>query len=146
MAALQTFDQALSDSAVSDRDAWSDDGVVRLGELAAKLSDEELSLVRTILPDRPLIWQKHCAQVLGWARRGEAVEVLIDLVDRAPQDVDLAALESLSEFDPELLTPAQTGRIVAAIEALLARPLGPLHQVLLEKFLTRLRSAGTATE
>jgi hypothetical protein len=142
MAPLQTFDQALSDSAVSDRDAWSDDGVVRLGELAAKLSDEELALLRTIWPDRPLLWQRHCAQVLGWARRGEAVEILTDLVDRAPPDVALAALESLSEFDPELLTPAQAARIVAAIEALLARPVAPLHQVLLEKFLTRLRSAG----
>ena len=68
----------------------------------------------------------------------------MDPVDRAQQDVALAALESLSEFDPELLTVAQRGRIVAAIEALLARPLPPLHQVLLEKFLTKLRSTGAA--
>ena len=32
MASLQTFDQALSDSAAADRDAWSDDGVVSVGE------------------------------------------------------------------------------------------------------------------
>lgn len=144
MASLQTFDQALSDSATADRDAWSDDGVVLVGELAAKLSDEDLALLRVIWPDRPLLWQKHCAQVLGWARRAEAVEILMDLVDRAPQDVALAAVESLSEFNPEVLTPTQTGRIVAAIEALLARSLAPLHQVLLEKFLTKLRSAGAA--
>ena len=144
MAVLQDFDQALSASAAADRDAWSDDGVVVAGEFAAKLSDEELALVRVIWPDRPLLWQKHCAQVLGFARHAEAIEILTELVDRAPQDVALAALESLSEFDPGLLNPVQTSRLVAAIEALLARPLAPLHQALLEKFLTSLRSAGVA--
>ena len=146
MATLQTFDQALSASTAAARDAWSDDGVVAVGELAAKLSDEELALLRVILPDRPLLWQKHCAQVLGWARHGEAIEILMDLVDRAPQDVALAALESLSEFDPGLLTPVQTSRIVAAIEALLARPLAPLHHALLEKFLVTLRSVRAAAK
>ena len=34
----------------------------------------------------------------------------------------------------------------AAIQALLARPLAPLHQALLEEFLTRLRSAGAAAQ
>jgi hypothetical protein len=144
MATLQTFDQALSDSVAANRNAWSDDGVVVVGELAAKLSDEELTLLRVIWPDRPLLWQKHCAQVLGSARRGEAIEILMDLVDRAPQDVALAALESLSEFDRELFRPEQTSHIVVAIHALLARPLPPLHQALLEKFLTTLRSADAA--
>jgi hypothetical protein len=97
-----------------------------------------------IWPDRPLAWQKHCAQVLGWVRRGEAIEILMEMVDRGPQAVALDALESLSEFDPELLGPEEAGRIVAAIQALLAHPLAPLHQVLLEKFLARLRSAGAA--
>jgi hypothetical protein len=145
MATLQDFDQALSASAAADRDAWSDDGVVAVGALAARLSAEELALLRVIWPDRPLLWQKHCAQVLGSARRGEALEILMDLVDRAPQDVALAALESLSEFDPVLFQPEQTRRIIAAIQALLARPLAPLHQVLLEKLLATLRSAGSAT-
>lgn len=97
-----------------------------------------------IWPGRPLTWQKHCAQVLGWVRRGEAIEILMDMVGRGPKAVALDALELLSEFDPELLAPEQTGRIVKAIEALLARPLAPLHQLLLEKFLTALRSTGAA--
>ena len=102
--------------------------------------------MRVIWPDRPVLWQKHCAQVLGWARHGEAIEILMDLVDRAPQDVALAALESLSEFDPGLLTPVQTSRLVAAMEALLARPLAPLHHALLEKFLVTLRSVRAAAK
>ena len=32
---------------------------------------------------------KACAQVLGWTRRGEAIEILMDLVDRARTDVAL---------------------------------------------------------
>jgi hypothetical protein len=89
MAALQTFDQALSNSAAADGDAWSDDGVVLVGQLAGQLSDEELALLRAMWSDRPLLWQKHCAQVLGWARHGEAIEILMDQVDRAPQEVAL---------------------------------------------------------
>ena len=68
------------------------------------------------------------------------------LTQPRPQAVALDALESLSEFDPELFRRDQTVRIVAAIEALLARPLAPLHQALLEKFVTKLRSAGAAAE
>lgn len=102
--------------------------MVAAGGLAAKLSDEEIALLRVIWTDRPLLWQKRCAQVLGSARHVEAVDLLLDMVDRTPQDVALAALESLSEFDPDLFRPEQSGRIVTAIEALLARPLAPLHQ------------------
>lgn len=144
MAALQTFDQALADSAAASGKEWSDERLVVAGELASKLSDEELALLRVIWPDRPLTWQKHCAQVLAWVRRGEAIEILMEMVDRGPQAAALDALESLSEFDPELFGREQADRMVKAIEALLARPLAPLHQVLLEKLLTALRSAGAA--
>jgi hypothetical protein len=146
MAALQTFDQALADSTAASGKEWSDERLVVVGELAAQLSDEELALLRVIWSDRPLTWQKHCAQVLAWGRRGEAIEILMDMVGRAPQAVALDALESLSEFDPELFPREQRVRIVEAIKALLARPLAPLHQALLEEFLTRLRSAGAAAE
>lgn len=141
MAAVQTFDQALADSATVDGNAWID-GILVVGALAAKLSDEELALVRMIWLGRPPLWQKHCAEVLDQARRGEALELLMDMVDRAGPDVTLSALESLSKFDPELFSPAQTTRILTAIAATLARPVGPLHQILLEKFQTSLRSAG----
>ena len=144
MAALQTLDQALADSSAASGKEWSDERLVVAGELAAELSDEELALLRVIWPDRPLAWQKHCAQVLGWVRRGEAIEILMEMVGRGPQAVALDALESLSEFDPELLERDQRVRIVTAIQALLARPLAPLHQALLEEFLMRLRSAGAA--
>jgi hypothetical protein len=141
MAVLQDFDQALADSAKADGHAWVD-GVLFVGALAAKLSDEELALLRVIWPGRPLLWQKHCADVLDQARRGEALELLMDMVDRGAPDVTLAALESLSKFDPELFSPAQTTRILAAIDAALARPVGPLHRLLLEKFQTSLQSSG----
>jgi hypothetical protein len=140
MAALQDFDQALADSEKADGAAWVD-GVLHVGALAAKLSDEELALLRVIWPGRPLLWQKHCAEVLDQARRGEALELLMDMVDRAGPEVTLAALESLSKFNPELFSPAQTARTLAAIDGALARPVGPLHQLLLEKFLASLRSA-----
>jgi hypothetical protein len=141
MAALQDFDQALADSAKADGAAWVD-GVLFVGGLAAKLTDEELALLRVVWPSRPLLWQKHCADVLDQARRGEALELLMDMVDRAGSDVTLAALESLSKFDPGLFSREQTTRILAAIEATLARPVGPLHQLLLEKFQMSVRSAG----
>ena len=146
MAALQDFDHALRDSAGADGDAWADEGVVFVGRLAAALSDDELELLGLIWSDRPLLWQRHCAEVLGQARHVQAIKVLLDFVDRAKPEVARAALESLSEFDPGLLAPEQSRRIVAAIEALVARPVGPLHLVLLEKFLTRLRPAGAPVE
>jgi len=145
MAALQDFDQALADSAKADGAAWVD-GVLFVGAIAAKLSDEELALLRVVWPDRPPLWQKHCADVLDQARRGEALELLMDMVDRAGPDVTLAALESLSKFDPELFSPVQTTRILAAIDGALARPVGALHQLLLEKFQAGLRSAALGAE
>ena len=144
MAALQYFDQALADSEKADGAAWVD-GVLYVGALAAKLSDEELALLRVIWPGRPLPWQKHCADVLDQARRGEALELLMDMVDRAGPEVSLGALESLSKFDPELFSAEQTTRILAAIDAALARPVGPLHQLLLEKFQASLQSATPGT-
>ena len=95
MAGLQTFDQALSDSAAASGHGWSDERFVVVGELATKLSDEELGLLRMIWPDRPLLWQTRCAEVLGSARLDEAIEILMDMVGRAKPDVALAALESL---------------------------------------------------
>ena len=142
MTALQTFDRALADSTAASGKEWSDERLVVAGHLASKLSDEELALLRVIWPDRPLHWQKHCAQALGWVRRGAAIEILMEMVNRGPQAVALDALESLSEFDPELFGRQQTGRMVEVIEALLMRPLAPLHRVLLDKFLTALRSTG----
>ena len=144
MAALQAFDHALSASAGADRDTWLDDGAVVVGELAAKLSEEELSLLRVIWTDRPLPWQQRCAEVLGSARLDEAIELLMDMVASGKPDVALAALESLREFAPARFNPEQAKRILAAIKAALERPIGPLHRVVLEAFLMTMRSAGAA--
>lgn len=146
MATLQDFDQALAAAAAADRDTWSDNGVVLAGELAATLSEEELSLLRVIWADRPLLWQQHCAEVLGSARVDEAIELLMDMVAKGKPDVALAALESLREFTPARFNPEQAKRILAALDAGLERPIGPLHRVVLEAFLMTLRSADAAAE
>jgi hypothetical protein len=59
MAALQTFNNALADSCGPGAAPWSDDTIARVCELAAKLSDEDLALLRVIWPDRPTLWQKR---------------------------------------------------------------------------------------
>lgn len=146
MATLQDFDQVLSASAVADRDTWSDSGVVLAGELAARLREDELSLLCVIWTDRPLPWQQRCAEVLGSARLDEAIELLMDMVAKGKPDVVLAALESLREFVPARFSPEQSKRILAALEAALERPIGPLHRVVLEAFLMTLRSADAAAE
>jgi hypothetical protein len=146
MAALQTFDQALADSNPAHGKEWSDERLLVVGELAAQLTDDELALLRVIWRDRPPIWQKHCAEVLGWARHGEAIELLMDLVDRGRPEVVLAALETLSEFDPELLNSAQVSRIIGATSALLAGPIEDLHRVLLERFLAKFKPAGAGIQ
>ncbi len=146
MATLQDFDQVLSASAWADRDTWSDGGVVLAGELAARLSEEELSLLRMLWTDRPMPWQQRCAEVLGSARLDEAIELLMDMVAKGKPDVALAALESLREFVPARFSPEQATRILAALEAALERPIGPLHRVVLEAFLMTLRSASAAAE
>ena len=146
MAGLQTFDQALSDSAAASGRDWSNERFAVAGELAAKPSAEELGLLRVIWPDRPLLWQARCAEVLGEARLDEAIELLMDMVGRGKPDVALAALESLRGFDPRRFTADQTKQILAALQATLERSVAPLHRVVLEAFLTTLRSAGAALE
>lgn len=90
MAGLQTFDQALPDSAAAGSHDWSDERFDVVGALASKLSGEELGLLRMIWPDRPLLWQTRCAEVLGSAQLDEAIEILMDMVGRANPDVALA--------------------------------------------------------
>jgi hypothetical protein len=115
MAALQTFDQALFESSTLDGDAWADEAVVLVGSVAAKLSDDDLVGLSAIWPNRPLLWQQHCAEVLGWARQDASIELLISLVDQADPQVALAALESLREFHPARFTAEQTKAILAAL-------------------------------
>jgi hypothetical protein len=146
MSTLQEFDQALLASSNEDGDAWTDEGVARVGVVAAKLSVDELALLRVIWPDRPLLWQKHCAQSLGSSRLDEAIDLLMDLLARGRPYVALAALESLREFAPARFTQEQTTGILAALHAMLERPVGPLHRVVLEAFLAVLRSPGSGAE
>ena len=65
MTALQDFDQALSESLLAEDDAWTDDVIFLLFAAAAKLTDQDLTILSQIWPNRPLIWQQHCAEVLG---------------------------------------------------------------------------------
>ena len=142
MAALQDFDRTLSESTTLDEDAWADEGVVSAGSIAAKLSDKDLAGLSALWPKRPLIWQQHCAEVLGWARQDASIELLMTLVEQADPQVAMAALESLREFHPARFTAEQTKAILAALHAMLERPVGPLHQVVLGAFLATLRAAG----
>jgi hypothetical protein len=144
MIALQDFDRVLAVSSTADSDAWGNDGAVLVGTLAAKLSAEELTLLRVLWTDRPLLWQRRCAEVLGSARLDEAIELLMDMVDQGKPEVALAALESLREFHPRRFTPEQMARVLAALHTTLEGPVGPLHRVVLEAFLATLRAAGAA--
>lgn len=134
MATLRDFDYALGVTAKKGADACAQEGVLRVGRLAAKLTDEELVLLRMLWPTRPLRWQKLCADVLDQARRAEALVLLLDMVDRGGPGVTLAALESLSAFDPSVFSPQERIRILAAVKTTLGRPIGPLHQLLLKRF------------
>lgn len=142
MSTLQEFDRALSNSSKEDGDAWADKGVVLVGAIAAKLSADELVILRGIWLDRPPLWQKHCGQTLGFSRLDEAIELLMDLVARGKQEVALAALESLREFAPARYTAEQTAQILAAVRTTLERPIGMLSRVVLEAFLMTLDAAG----
>ena len=146
MATMQTFDQALSDSVAASSHEWSNQRFDVVSELASKLSGEELGILRVIWPDRQLLWQTHCTEVLGSARLDEAIELLMDMVGRATPEVALAALESLREFDPRRFTAEQTRHILAALQATIEQSVAPLHRVVLEAFLATLRSAGPALE
>jgi hypothetical protein len=146
MTTLEAFDRTLAEHSHADGDAWSDDGAMLLSALAAHFGAEDLEGLPSIWPDRPRFWQRHCAQVLGSVRHDQAIELHVDMVERGAPTVEIAALETLSEFDPGVLSPEQADRITSAVETLLAKPTAALHQFLLEKFLMRLRSAGAAAE
>ena len=141
---LLTFDRALADFAAANGDAWSEDGLIFVGQLVANLSGADLLELRSVWRKRPLLWQKYCAEVLDQARHGEALPLLMEMVDRGAPDVALAALESLRVFHPSLFSAAQTARVLAALESTQARPIGPLHKAVLEAFLESLRSKGSA--
>ena len=140
MSALKTFDRELAQRNGDLANSWYDDGIVFVGQLAADLSEDDLAALSDIWPTRPLMWQKHCAEVLGRARHTRAIALLLELVDRAVPDVALAALETLREFDPALLTDDQRERVLKAIDATRALPIGKLHQLVLGAFLARLRA------
>lgn len=134
MAALEDLDRGLSDNSLTDGDALSDDGFVLLSAAAAKLNEQDLTSLPRMWPVRPLLWQQHCAQVLGSNRLDEAIEILLSMVDEGQPTVGLAALESLREFDPRRFSERQTERILVALDARLGQPIELLHRVVLEAF------------
>ncbi len=103
-----------------------DDGIVFVGQVAAELSEEDLVTLSGLWPHRPLVWQQHCAEVLGQARHTQAIALLMEFVDRAVPEVALAALETLRDFDPALFTEEQRQRVLSAIDSAQARPIGKL--------------------
>ena len=140
MSALEAFDRELSEHNDDGKDSWYDSGVVFVGKLAADLAVEDLVALGELWPKRPPPWQRHCAEVLGQARRTQTIALLLDMVDRAASDVSLAALESLRDFDQALLTTEQRQHVLDAIDAAQARPISQLHHLVLGAFLARLRA------
>jgi hypothetical protein len=140
MSALEAFDRELSEHNDDGKNSWYDSGVVYMGKLAADLDAEDLVALRDLWPKRPPPWQRHCAEVLGQARRTETIALLLDMVDRGAPDVSLAALESLRDFDQALLTEEQRQHVLESIDAAQARPIGQLHHLVLGAFLARLRA------
>lgn len=134
MAALDDFDRALGDNSLADGNAWADDGFGLLSAVATKLTEQDLARLRTLWPNRPLLWQQHCAEVLGANRLDASIEILMAMVDQGAPNVGLAALESLREFDPKRFSLTQTVRILVALDARLGQPIELLHRVVLEAF------------
>ena len=140
MTALQDFDQALSESLLAEDDAWTDDVIFLLFAAAAKLTDQDLmTILSQIWPNRPLIWQQHCAEVLGSNRLDPAIEILLGMMDHGRPAVAFTALASLQEFDVRRFTPLQTDRIRAALNTALEGPVPLLQRVVLEAFVATLR-------
>lgn len=127
MSALATFDRELSQHNDDGKDSWYDSGVALGG----------------LWPQRPLPWQRHCAEVLGQARHTQTIALLLDMVERGAPDVSLAALESLRDFDQALLTDEQRQHVLDAIDAAQARPISQLHHLVLGAFLAQLRADDT---
>lgn len=142
MPALDDFDRALGDSSQADGNAWADAGFSLLSAVATKLTEQDLARLRTLWPNRPLLWQQHCAEVLGANRLYASIEILMAMVDQGAPNVGLAALESLREFDPKRFSLAQTARILVALDARLGQPIELLHRVVLEAFAATLHMDG----
>lgn len=140
MSACDNFDRELSQHDDDAQDFWYDSGVVSLGQLAAALSDEDLVVLGVLWPMRPLRWQQHCAEVLGQARRAQAISLLLDMVERGSPEVSLTALETLREFDGSLFTAQQRQSLITSLEAAQALPIGDLHHLVLGAFLAKLRA------
>ena len=77
VSALEDFDSTLAAHSRTDGDAWSDDGVVLLGRLAADLPDQDLHALGRIWPKRPPMWQRHLAEVLDQACPRGAIDLLL---------------------------------------------------------------------
>ena len=140
MSALHTFDRELSQHNEDGKDSWYDSGIAFVGQLAADLASEDVIALRDLWPNRPIPWQQHCAEVLGRARHLETVPLLVDMVQRATPDVSLAALETLRDFDPALLSEDQRELVLKAVNEMQARPVGTLHHLVLGAFMAKLRA------
>lgn len=139
MSALQTFDRELAQRDSDSPTTWYDDGIRLVGQVAAELTDADVTALIQLWPRRAERWQMHCAEALGLAREPRSIPLLLDLFDRGETAVKVSALDSLQEFDPSLFTEAQHHRIFIAFDVVKPRPVPRLRQLVLATFQKRIK-------
>ncbi len=118
---------------VAPDDYWSDEGVVYALELAGDLSPEGWADLSRRWPDRPVVWQLRCAEVLADVAQEPAVEVLAGMIGSPADEVAIQAADSLRailESNPDLVIPAaalpRAERLVPRVRGVLAQSLDQL--------------------
>jgi len=112
---------------------WSDFGISDAVAAMEQFSDSDWQELEAALPEKPDLWRRACAEVLGQIFSDRALQTLVHLlrVSRS-EDVVIATLESIQEMANEGWDVSGiSGELLAAVDALRSHA-GPVAGVALD--------------
>jgi hypothetical protein len=80
-------------------DYWSDEGVLQAHQRLQEFAVSDWTLLHGIWPSRDNTWQCRLANILPFGEPGAALEILVAMIETAPREVLISALDSMREMD-----------------------------------------------
>lgn len=142
MSDFAKLDELLSRD-VSD-DYWSDELVLGARELVKRCTATDWAVFAAAWPERDEDWQLRLADALSWGEPALVMPLLAEMVERADDEVSLAAADTLATMDVPVPAELFTHHALARLEALAKT--SSFNNVVVENLIARLLEPPEADE
>lgn len=116
MTMFEEFDEYLSQE--YNINYWSDDAIDYAYDLIQKMTPSDWNALKSCWRDRPGQWQYYCAQVISRADSGQAIPLLIEMIQIPDDELAVTAADSLRSLDTGELDLEVDATVVDRLKAL----------------------------